>query len=135
MIEAVIGLGPNLFFYSPMEACILVCRSHKSLDMRNKIIFNNAIKEVTSKNAESYLEDEHIQTIIDAYLSEIDKIDFKRIVPLYGIEDKDFDLSVQKYVLIDESDTTYIDIEHTVEHWRNINLKVITNLDQLINLL
>ena len=135
MIEAVIGLGPNLFFNSPMEACILVCRSHKSLDMRNKIIFINAIKEVTRKNAESYLEDEHIQKIIDAYLSEIDKIDFKRIVPLNEIEDNDFDLSVQKYVFLDESDTTYIDIEHTVEDWRNINLKVISNLDQLINLL
>ena len=25
-IEAVIGLGPNLFYNSPMEACIVVCR-------------------------------------------------------------------------------------------------------------
>ena len=29
VIEAVIGLGPNLFYNSPMEACVVVCRSKK----------------------------------------------------------------------------------------------------------
>jgi type I restriction enzyme M protein len=28
-IEAVIGLGPNLFYNSPMEACVVVCRARK----------------------------------------------------------------------------------------------------------
>ena len=53
LIEAVIGLGPNLFFNAPMEACVLVCRNRKPANLMNKIIFINAIKEVTRKNAES----------------------------------------------------------------------------------
>lgn len=32
LIEAVIGLGPNLFYNSPMEACVVVCRSRKSAE-------------------------------------------------------------------------------------------------------
>ena len=29
MLECVIGLGPNLFYNSPMEACIVICRTKK----------------------------------------------------------------------------------------------------------
>ena len=25
-VDCVIGLGPNLFYNSPMEACLLICR-------------------------------------------------------------------------------------------------------------
>ena len=38
-VEAVIALGRNLFYNSPMEACILICRTKKALERRNKIIF------------------------------------------------------------------------------------------------
>ena len=29
MVDCVIGLGPNLFFNAPMEACIVICRTYK----------------------------------------------------------------------------------------------------------
>ena len=29
LLECVIGLGPNLFYNSPMEACIVICRKKK----------------------------------------------------------------------------------------------------------
>ena len=60
LLEAVIGLGPNLFYNSPMEACIMICRTNKTSENRGKVLFINAVKEVTRKNAESFLEDEHI---------------------------------------------------------------------------
>lgn len=135
LIEAVIGLGPNLFFNAPMEACILVCRSRKSSDLKNKIIFINAIKEVTRKNAESYLDDEHIKKIADAYVSGIDEDNFKCSVPLSEIVDNNFDLSVQKYVFLNESDTEHIDIECAVEEWQKISSDVTKNLEQFIRLL
>ena len=28
LIECVLGLGPNLFYNSPMEACVVICRTH-----------------------------------------------------------------------------------------------------------
>lgn len=135
LIEAIIGLGPNLFYNAPMEACILVCRSCKSVDMKNKIIFINAIKEVTRKNAESYLEERHIEKIVDAYVSGSDMDDFKRIVSYREIEENDFDLSVQKYVFLNESNTEYIDIECAVEEWKKISSDLSINLDYFIGLL
>lgn len=49
LVECVIGLGPNFFFNAPMEACIVICRTVKPLNRRNKILFINAVNEVTRK--------------------------------------------------------------------------------------
>ena len=38
VVEAVIGLGPNLFYNSPMEACIVICRSQKPPDRAGKVL-------------------------------------------------------------------------------------------------
>ena len=35
-VECVIGLGPNLFYNSPMEACIMICRMNKLPERRGK---------------------------------------------------------------------------------------------------
>src|SRR5262249_32429680 len=43
VIECVLGLGPNLFYNSPMEACVVICRTAKAKDQRNKILFINAV--------------------------------------------------------------------------------------------
>lgn len=135
LIEAVIGLGPNLFFNAPMEACVLVCRSRKSASLKNKIIFINAIKEVTRKNAESYLEDEHIKKIVDAYSSSNDVDNIKRTVPINEVIGNNFDLSVQKYVFLNESDTEHIDIDNTVEEWQKISSELTASINQFISLL
>ena len=34
VVECVLGLGPNLFYNSPMEACIVVCRTSKPKERR-----------------------------------------------------------------------------------------------------
>ncbi len=67
MVDCVIGLGPNLFFNAPMEACVVICRTYKEPAKRGKVLFINAVKEVTRKNAQSYLEDHHIEHIASAY--------------------------------------------------------------------
>ena len=67
LVEAVIGLAPNLFYNSPMEACVMVCRTKKSKKAKGRILFINAVGEVTRKNAESKLEAGHIEKILKAY--------------------------------------------------------------------
>ena len=135
LIEAVIGLGPNLFFNAPMEACVLVCRNRKPANLMNKIIFINAIKEVTRKNAESYLEPTHIEKIVSAYVSSNDIADFKRIVTNNEVADNDFDLSIQKYVFLNDYEATYIDIDGAISEWTAISKVSSENLDSLIKML
>ena len=87
LVEAVIGIGKNLFYNSPMEACILVCRTKKPLKHLGKTIFINARNEVTRKNAESYLEDKHIDKIATAYKN------FESIGGFASVVDRDTILS------------------------------------------
>ena len=48
-LDCIIGLGPNLFYNSPMEACIIVCRMNKRAERRGKVLFINAVNEVERK--------------------------------------------------------------------------------------
>ena len=50
-VECVIGLAPNLFYNSPMEACIVICRMNKTTDRRGKVLFINADRKSTRLNS------------------------------------------------------------------------------------
>ena len=98
LVECVIGVGKNLFFNSPMEACVVICRTNKSSERKNKVLFINARNEITRKNNFSYLEDSHINKIADAYhnFKEIDQ--FAAIGTKEEILANDGKLSVPLYV-------------------------------------
>ena len=135
-IEAIIGLGPNLFYNAPMEACIIICKNDKRVDLNNKIIFVNAKNEVTRKNAESYLEEHHIDKILNAYHSNDDIETFKRVVDLYEIKKNGFDLSIQKYVFInDVISNEILDFEDAYSRWNNSSIVMRSEMDNLLSLL
>ena len=46
LLECVLGLGPNLFYNSPMEACVVICRTQKPIARRGKVLFIDAVHEV-----------------------------------------------------------------------------------------
>lgn len=134
LIEGVIGLGPNLFFNAPMEACVLVCNNNKSEELKNKIIFINAVKEVTRKNAESYLEDEHINRIIDAYRSKNPITNFKDTITIDSIRDNDYDLSIQKYIFINDNVSSIKPVSESLESWLSTASSVNKEYEHLISL-
>jgi len=98
LIECVLGLGPNLFYNSPMEACVVVCRTQKPKARRGKILFINAVNEVTRERAQSFLTDDHLQRVVEAYRNFKDEPGFTRVVPIEEIRAKDGNLSVSLYV-------------------------------------
>lgn len=135
-IEAIIGLGPNLFYNAPMEACIIICNNDKRVDLNNKIIFVNAKNEVTRKNAESYLERHHIDKILNAYHSSDDIETFKRVVDLDEIKKNGFDLSIQKYVFInDVISNEILDFEDAYSRWNNSSIVMRSEMDNLLILI
>ncbi len=98
VVECVIGIGRNLFYNSPMEACILICKQNKRAGRKGKILFVDAKDKVTRKNAESNLEPEHIKEILDAYLR-YDYIDgFSNVATIKEIKQKGYMLAIPLYV-------------------------------------
>ena len=98
LIECVLGLGPNLFYNSPMEACVVVCRTAKPRERRGKILFINAVNDVTRERAQSFLADTHIQRILSVYQAFQDEPGFTRVATPEEIRAKDGNLSIPLYV-------------------------------------
>lgn len=98
VIECILGLGPNLFYNSPMEACIVICRAAKPKVRKNKILFINAVDEVTRERAQSFLTDDHIERIVNAYEGFKDEPGFTRAVSIEDIRAKDGNLSIPLYI-------------------------------------
>jgi type I restriction enzyme M protein len=97
LVECVIGLGKNLFYNSPMEACIVICNMNKRVDRKNKILFINAKHEVTRKNSQSFLEDNHIKKIASTY-NEFNTIDgFSYVASIEEIQQNDYELTISLY--------------------------------------
>jgi len=103
LIECILGLGPNLFYNSPMEACVVICRTAKPKQRCNKILFINAVSEVTRERAQSFLTDEHVKRIVKAYEQFKDEPGFTRVASLEEIRTKHGKLSIPLYVSLPES--------------------------------
>lgn len=99
-VECIIGIGKNLFYNSPMEACIVICNTGKPKERKGKILFINAKDEITRKNAQSYLEDCHIQRIADSYNNFATEDGFSAVATIEEIssEKNDCSLGISKYV-------------------------------------
>lgn len=120
MVESVIGLGKNLFYNSPMEACILVCRINKPVSRRGRVLFINAKKYVTRNGTECLLTPEQIRTIADTYTEYEEKDGLSSIASLFEIENNDFSLSLSLYVdgaVDDTSDT--VSLSDCINSWRD----------------
>ena len=119
LIECVIGIGKNLFFNSPMEATIIICRTQKSPERKGKILFINAKNEVTRKNSESFLEEEHIERISETYMNFSNEEGFSAIVTLEQILSNGASLGVPLYVSNNNSDLEMLeeDLNDCISEW------------------
>lgn len=116
LIECVIGIGRNLFYNSCMDACVIICRSHKPINRQDKILFIDAKNEVTRKNAESYLEPKHIQKISDTYFEYKEVEKFSKIVAAEEILQHNAKLSVALYVKNNSfADSEYFNLDEITD--------------------
>ena len=123
VIECVLGLGPNLFYNSPMEACVVVCRMNKPRKRKNKILMINAVNEVTRERAQSFLTEQHLSRIVEAYVTADDEDEFSRLVPKSEVFSNEFNLSIPLYVREMASDTSSMqqakESDQSLSDWRD----------------
>ncbi len=136
LVECVIGIGKNLFFNSPMDACIVICKANKPVERRNKVLFINARNEVTRKNAQSYLEDSHIQKIAGTY-HRFEVVDgFSAIADIESILKNDGKLSIALYVTNTGDDGQQDQsLDDAIAEWMNGTAELHETYDELCNML
>lgn len=99
LIEAVIGLAPNLFYGTGLAACILVLRQRKPVERKNKVMIADASRLFRRGRAQNFLEPEHAISILGWYQQFADVQDAVRIVDLDEIKTEDWTLNISRYVL------------------------------------
>ncbi len=98
LLEAVIGLGPNLFYGTGLAACVLVFRQHKAKDRKNKVLILDASKEFKTGRAQNELLPEHVARIHGWYRAYKDVAGIVRVVGLDEIAANDHNLNIPRYV-------------------------------------
>jgi type I restriction enzyme M protein len=104
LLEAVIGLPPNLFYGTGIPACILVLRAAapygapaKPPGRRGKVLFINADAEYHAGRAQNYLRPEHVEKIVSTYEAFRDVEGYARVVGLEELETNDYNLNIRRY--------------------------------------
>ena len=97
-VEAVIGLGPNLFYNSPMESCIVVCNRRKPAARKGTVLFIDALNEVTRERALSFLKSEHQQRILQSFRAFAAEEGFSAVATSEQIAVNGANLSIPLYV-------------------------------------
>ena len=109
LIEAVIGLPPNLFYGAGIPACILVMRPNltgqspnpnKPESRRGQVLFINADAEFHAGRAQNYLRPEHVEKIVSTFDRFEDVPGYARRVSLeeIGGPANDWNLNIRRYV-------------------------------------
>lgn len=106
-IEAVIGLGPQLFYGTGIPACIIILRQriHKGANLvsgkpkkrQGKVLFINADREYFEGRAQNHLLPEHIEKIVTTFEEYREIPGFSTIVDLETLEDNDWNLNIRRY--------------------------------------
>lgn len=98
LLEAVIGLGPNIFYGTTLAACVLVFRAKKPSGRKQKVLFIDASDQVRTGRAQNFLEVQHVDTIFKWYNDFRDVPGHACVVSLDQIREKDFNLNIPLYV-------------------------------------
>lgn len=98
LLEAVIGLGPNLFYGTGLAACILVFRQRKAKERRNKVLIIDASREFKTGRAQNELLSEHVERIHGWYQDFKDVDGVARVVTLEEIAANGHNLNIPRYV-------------------------------------
>lgn len=98
LLEAVIGLGPNIFFGTQLAPCILIFRNQKSTVRKGKVIFIDASEQIRTGRAQNFLEKEHVDRIYQWYIDFEHMENFVKVATLSEIAENEYNLNIPLYV-------------------------------------
>jgi type I restriction enzyme M protein len=98
LVDAVIGLAPNLFYGTGLAACVLVLRHNKPAERRGKVLFINGESLFKRGRNQNTLEPEHAQRLFELYQRFDDVDGLAHVADLAEIARNNDNLSIPLYV-------------------------------------
>jgi type I restriction enzyme M protein len=99
LVEAVIGLAPNIFYGTGLAPAVVILRRAKSAERKHKVLVIDASSLFRKGRAQSFLDRAHAQQIVDWVRAFADVKDRAKVVGLGEIADEAWTLSIARYVL------------------------------------
>ena len=98
ILEAVIGLGGNIFYGTQLAACLMVFKKVKDADKKGKVLFIDASDQVREGRAQSYLEPEHVNQIFEWFNNFDDVENYVTVASKEDLKENDYNLNIPLYV-------------------------------------
>ncbi len=99
LIEAVIGLAPNLFYGTGLAGSIMLLRKRKPVERQGKVLIIDASSLFRKARAQNYLDQEHVDQIV-AWVRKFEDVeDRAKVATLDEIKFEDWTLNISRYVL------------------------------------
>jgi type I restriction enzyme M protein len=99
LIEAVIGMAPNLFYGTGLAGCVVVLRRNKPAERKNKVLIIDAQSLFRKGRAQNFLDPEHGEQVVEWFQAFDDVEDRAKVVSLDEIEEEGWTLNISRYVL------------------------------------
>ena len=99
LIEAVIGLAPNLFYGTGLAGCVVVLRRNKPAQRKNKVLIIDAQSLFRKGRAQNFLDPEHGEQVVEWFQAFEDVEDRAKVVNLDEIKAEGWTLNISRYVL------------------------------------
>lgn len=134
LIEAVIGLAPNLFFGAGIPACVLIVRKSKPKSRKGRVLFIHAAEEFSPGKKQNVLLDTHIQRISGCYHAFSNEEAFSYVADLNEIKANDFNLNITRYVDLGSNEDE-IDLTDAVKKLNDLRIErdqAEENLNQML---
>lgn len=135
VIDCVIGLGPNLFYNSPMEACIIICSNNKPKERLGKVLMINAINDVVRQNAESKLLPEHIERINKVYHSSTEIDGYSKLVSIEETASRGYNLNISLYAYASQYEHEQVSFDSTISSWNECSQTLLSEYDSLLKMI
>jgi type I restriction enzyme M protein len=104
LVDAVIGLAPNLFYGTGLAACVMVLRQRKPAERKGRVLLIDAAAMFKRGRNQNTLEDEHRERIERLYAGFADEDGAAHVATLDEIASNDFDLNIGRYVAPPEAE-------------------------------
>jgi len=127
-----------------MEACVVICRMNKPKARKGKVLFINAVGEVTRERAQSFLTDDHIERIVNAYRNFTNEDGFTTVADILSIRNQEHNLSIPLYVrarAASQLTATYdildgkMELTKATREWKQGSQSLRTSMDDLFDVL
>lgn len=104
LVEAVIGLGQNLFYGTGIPAAILMLNRAKAKARQGKVLIVNGEKEIVPGKNQNSLSEANVTRLVAAVHAYADEERLAKVVGLEEIRENEHNLNITRYVQVDAAE-------------------------------